>query len=319
MKNNSFRHLFYLLIGIFLLASVYLPVQSLWSRLANQTKINALTSTLTARSTWYASSTKSASVTPTFLSNAETATIEEDEIKDELVQLGLDPAKGKLAWVHPPANITVQDDFQAVYRQEYPTLSVHNFIIAADIRWKTSSLLSGCGFSLRNHGAAVSPNRYLILINRLPYGYLQFTALAQGQPANIREIYLSDELISLENDATNHLAVVAIENILTVYLNWEKIADIDVAAPPSMLDNLPPKPMPPPQTATDRELAAYLQLEKSYQEAVRKVSERYKAIEGAFYSASPIFNQGSVGLVAINHTGVTECHFSNAWLWSLDP
>jgi hypothetical protein len=231
----------------------------------------------------------------------------------------LDVEEGKLVWVHPPVKIIANEDNQAVFRQDHISVNVENFLVGADIRWQTSSNASGCGFSLRTHGENRNLNRYLVILTRVSYGHIQFTALSEGKPANIKEIYLDglDPQFSWENQSSNWLAVKAQGNLLTIYVNQTRIGEIDAASPPNPHPDLPP-PGKPQENSSLAEIDAYNKLDENYQDAIKKIEQRYKQVSEMFHQTKPVFSSGFVGFAAVNHTGQTMCEFSNAWLWSLD-
>ena len=270
-----------------------------------QNKIGLFASTVTAR----VRSTYPALVTPA------------DALKAELQIYGIDPTKGQVGWIHPPASLQTKKAQQALFRIEYPSVVARDFLIAADITWETSLASSGCGFTLRVHGDGPNLNQYLVILPRLVNGYVLFTTMAAGEVANLREIYANgiDPNFSSANGATNRLAVLAQGNILTIYTNQVKLGEVNVTQPPSSQPSLPPTPQPPGLGSSLESIERYDELQRSYVEIAHILEDRYAKVIEVFKRTNPYYEAGYIGLAAVNSTGATRCEFKNAWLWIIEP
>jgi hypothetical protein len=244
-----------------------------------------------------------------------------DQVLDELPAYHIDPVIGRLGWLHPSTSLSTDQPGQAIFRFEFPTIHGQNFVLAADITIESTDSASGCGFSLRVHGEPSVLSQYIVMFTRQPFGHLQFTALSSGEPANLRDIYFADQdaTFSWENAATNHLAVIAQGNNLTLYSNHSRLGTIDISSPPRAEQNLPPTPASPLPDASPQEVEQYQEVQAAYDEVVQTLNIRYREIEQTFLATSPLFTQGYMGFVAVNNTGSTICSFDRAWLWILDP
>jgi hypothetical protein len=290
---------------------------------AYQAKVKSLSITATVRAqdpVAQQKATQTALAEELWLLGGVQSQVSEKDPSSELPVYKIDSQLGQLAWIQSNQDVEANQENQAVYRHEFTNVIVRDFIIASDITWFTSSPSSGCGFTLRTHGEGRQLNRYLITIFRVSYGHLQFTALVEGQAANLKEIYFDpvESKFTWENETTNRLAVIARKEVLTIYLNQTFVGEIDTALPPSAELNFPPPPAKPQDSASSLQFEQYNQLNQAYQETLRQIGERYARVELLFEQTHPIFSQGFVGFAAVNHSGQTQCRFSNAWLWDLD-
>jgi hypothetical protein len=123
-----------------------------------------------------------------------------------------------------------------------------DFALAADITWDTQYGGSGCGFMFRSDGDKNKPNQYMVIATRFANGHVIFSALADGELANIHEFYPRDDDRSFDaqNGTTNRLAVVARGNLIEIYTNGVKIGEVDTTQPPT----LPVRPRSPSRRST---------------------------------------------------------------------
>ena len=73
-------------------------------------------------------------------------------IKDELREYGIDPATGRLGWIHPDTQIYVEGYLGFDYANQNAGTVAADFVIASDITWNTQFGTTGCGFVLRSDG-----------------------------------------------------------------------------------------------------------------------------------------------------------------------
>ena len=312
---NHQKHLIWLQYSILLLLGVYgctsLDTRTLTTD--SQTQLKSVTLTTTARG-----------LDPTRISESPktnpTSTISTHQITDELNVYGILPTTGQIGWIHPPAILISDQEQQLIFRYEYPTIIARNLVLAGDINWDNLAKPSGCGFSFRVHGEGLHPSLYLIILTRIDKGYILFTALDHGNPANLRELYANgiDPILNTNVGGTNHLAVIAQDKKVSVYLNRTFISVIDLTSPPLAEPNLPPRPTKPTNDKTSDDLNKYLALEAEYQSLVQLLDQRYKVILKTFEQVQPIYEVGYAGLAAFNSSGITSCKFSNSWLWIMD-
>ena len=241
------------------------------------------------------------------------------EIEAELREYDIPINTGGIGWINPPVQLIAKENQQLLMKFEYPDIKAGNFVIASDISWETDDQASGCGFTFRVNGEEPPLNQYILIITRMEQGYLLFSALHQGIVANLREVYAEgkDSLFDSTNSATNHLAVVALDSKLYIFLNRSFIQIIDTSEAPLLEPNLPPAPQPnqgsiEPSSQLD-------ELKKSYNNLVQLLTERYENVANTFQIVKPFYSAGYAGLTALNSTGVTTCNFENTWLWITDP
>lgn len=241
----------------------------------------------------------------------------EEQIHEELSLYQVLPSKGKIGWLHPTANLIAEEEQHLVFRYEYLTLAADDLVIGGDIEWDSTNQSSGCGYSIRVHGTGSHPDLFLIILTRMNKGYFLFSALYQGEPANLREIYVNgkDPLFNSKNNGINHLAVKAQDNIISLYLNRTFIDTIDTTQPPLAELNYPPTPEKPEAGSSNENVENYKSLKAEYKNLVQLLDNRYKAINERFVLVQPFYESGYAGLAVLNSTGKTSCTFTNSWLW----
>ncbi len=245
---------------------------------------------------------------------AATATAELP-IRAELPVYGVDPETGHVAWIHPPASITVSGPFQYDYVNQYIGTVAQNFVVSADITWHG---VPGCGFALRSSGNQDALSQYLVFMTRFGNGHVAFSSMIDGELNNASESYANylDPNFLVDDGTTNRLTVVARGNTITVFTNGVEVQQI-VAGDQAYL-MLPSAPTQPPAGASADELAAFDKNLAEHESLVAKITGNYKSNRSILQAETPYFERGFVALVAINESGTHTCDFDNAWLWVMD-
>jgi hypothetical protein len=238
----------------------------------------------------------------------------------ELPIYGLDASSGKVGWIHNPLTLDVSGYQQFAYGNDYMNITAKNFVLAADVTWNTQYGDSGCGFMFRSNGDKQKPNQYMLIATRFANGRVIFTAIADGDLANIHDFYPKDvdRSFQWQNDTTNRIAIVARNNLIEIYTNLVKIGEIDTTQPPKQIV-LPAKPMPPiDNTDTAAQQSYEAQLEE-YQQVVQQAQQNFQIANANYQKEKAIFTDGFLSMLAFTQGGRTECKFDNAWLWLLEP
>lgn len=145
----------------------------------------------------------------------------EQPIRDELPSYGVDPAAGRVGWVHPPVSLDIDGYLQYDYVNQYIGTVATDFVMAADITWNTFTGLSGCGFGVRASGDEKNFSGYLALASRGALGQVGFIVMQENEPVAGKEVYAGgiDPAFEWQNDTTNRLAVVGRGDTFTVFSN----------------------------------------------------------------------------------------------------
>ncbi len=141
---------------------------------------------------------------------------------NELPQYGIDPAQGRPGWVHPPVTIDLTGYQQYDYATEFAGTVARSFVAAADITWNTFTGLSGCGFAFR---ADDKGNQYLLIATRGGNGHVVFVTMADNEVIDHKDFYALP--LDINNDATNHLAVVGQGTLFTFYTNGVQAGQVE--------------------------------------------------------------------------------------------
>jgi len=231
----------------------------------------------------------------------------------------LDPNQGSVGWVHPPAKIELQGKNQYGYANDFMQTIVEDFAISADVTWDTQYGASGCGFMFRSDGDQNNPNQYMLIASRLGNGHVIFSALADGEMANVHDFYPrdSDKSFSAENGSTNRITVVGKGNIFEIYTNGVKIGEVDTTQPPTS-PKLPAKPTLPADQNNPSEMDKYRKQLEEYQDMVSQVNTNYGIALNNYKKTDAVFDKGFVAMIGVSESGKTMCHFDNAWLWLID-
>lgn len=237
----------------------------------------------------------------------------------ELPQYGLDASSGHAAWLHDPLTLEISGYHQTAFGNDYQQVTAADFVLAADITWDTQYGASGCGFMFRSNGDQNKPSQYMIIISRFANGRLLFTAIADGELANMQDFYPKDQDRSFDwqNQTTNRLAVVARGNLLEIYTNHTLIGSVDTTQPPGK-PGAPPKPSLPADQSNQDQMKNYQSQIKEYQEIVDQTQANYNLAQSNYQSRPAVFSDGFLGFIALSESGRTVCQFSNAWLWLLN-
>lgn len=237
----------------------------------------------------------------------------------ELPQYGLEPGGGHVGWVHDPLTLEITGYQQFTYGNDHPEVTAADFALAADITWDTQYGSSGCGYMFRSDGDKNKPNQYMVIATRFGNGHVIFTALAEGEIANIHDFYpkSADQSFQWENGTTNRLAVVARGALIEIYTNGVKIGEVDTSQPPSRLP-APPKPRPPADKTNQDLVSAYEDQLKEYEDIVKQSENSYQVAMGNYMKSAPVFEEGFLAMIAASESGRTVCTFSDAWLWQID-
>lgn len=151
-------------------------------------------------------------------------------IEAELPIYGVDPARGKVGWIHPPLTLQTEGYLQYTYGGEYITTVARDFVLVADITWNTRFGSTACGFVLRSDGNEEAFNQYIVLATRFTPGHVEFLIMQDGEIRDdeVTDIVPSrfDPLFQWQNDTTNRLAVVANGNTFTIFTNGTQIGQV---------------------------------------------------------------------------------------------
>lgn len=161
------------------------------------------------------------------------ATVTEDAlapIRAELPNYGIDPAEGKIGWIHPPLTIQTEGFLQYDYGGEFLSTVTGDFVLAADITWNTRFGSTGCGYVIRSDGNEEAFDQYLVIATRGATGHVGFVIMQDGEVLDdeITDIFANgiDPLFEWQNDTTNRMVVVGRGNTFTIYTNGTKIGEV---------------------------------------------------------------------------------------------
>ena len=103
-------------------------------------------------------------------------------IKDELREYGIDPAQGRLGFIHEDTQIYVEGYMGFDYANQNAGTVAADFVMAADITWNTQYGTTGCGFVVRSDGDQDENfNQYLIIATRGAAGHVLFFTQQEGE------------------------------------------------------------------------------------------------------------------------------------------
>jgi hypothetical protein len=238
----------------------------------------------------------------------------------ELPSYGLDATSGRVGWMHNPLTLDASGYQQVAYGNDFMNVIAADFVLAADVIMNTQYGTSGCGFMFRSDGDKNNPNQYMVILSRFANGRSLFTAVADGELANIKDFYPKDEDKSFDwqNGARNRLTIVARGNIIEIYTNLEKIGEVDTKAPPKRLVK-PPKPQMPTDKLDEKAMNQYKSLLNEYNKILEQNETEYQTAALNFETKPTDFKEGFLAMIALNQSGDTTCTFENAWLWLLEP
>jgi hypothetical protein len=237
----------------------------------------------------------------------------------ELPIYGLDASSGKLGWIHDPLTLDVSGYQQYAYGNDFMNVTAKNFVLAADVTWNTQYGDSGCGFMFRSNGDKQKPNQYMLIATRFANGRVIFTAIADGELANIHDFYPkdADRSFQWQNDTTNRITIVARDNLIEIYTNGVKIGEIDTTQPPKQI--VLPKPAPPIDSSDTAAQESYEAQMEEYQQILQQAQENFQVANANYQKRKAVFTDGFLSMLAATQGGRVECKFDNAWLWLLEP
>jgi hypothetical protein len=288
---------------------------------ANASNIGAL-ATAQAEATQQSrdiSATQTAQLANRDVTKLATATIAAPIIA-ELPTYGLDGSSGKVGWIHNPLTLDISGYQQFAYGNDYMNVTAKNFVLAADVTWNTQYGDSGCGFMFRSNGDKQKPNQYMLIATRFASGRVIFTALADGDLANIHDFYPkdADRSFQWQNNTTNRIAIVARDNLIDIYTNGVKIGEIDTTLPPKQIV-LPAKPIPPIDNTDVAAQQSYEAQLEEYHQIVQQAQQNFQIANANYQKEKAVFTDGFLSMLALTQGGRTECKFNKAWLWLLEP
>lgn len=237
----------------------------------------------------------------------------------ELPRYGLDATSGRPGWMHDPLRLEITGYQDFAYGNDHTQITAANFALAADITWDTQYGSSGCGFMFRSDGDENQPNQYMLIASRFANGRVVFTALADGEIANIQDFYPkdSDRSFDWQNGTTNRLAVIARGPLIEIYTNGMKIGEVDTTQPPKKPPS-PPKPQPPADQGNQSVVEAYQTQLKEYEEILSQSQSSYNTALANYSNRPAVFEEGFLAMIALSESGRTVCQFDKAWLWLLE-
>jgi hypothetical protein len=237
----------------------------------------------------------------------------------ELPRYGLDSSSGRAGWLHDPITLEISGYHDFAYGNDHMQVTAADFVLAADITWDTQYGSSGCGFMFRSDGDEVKPNQYMVIASRFANGRVVFSALADGEIANIYDFYPKDNDRSFDwqNGTTNRLAVIARGPLIEIYTNGVKIGEIDTTQPPKKPPT-PPKPAEPADKSNQSAMEAYQTQLKEYQDILSQSQTSYNTALRNYSERPAVFEEGFLAMIAVSESGRTKCTFDKAWLWLLD-
>jgi hypothetical protein len=234
----------------------------------------------------------------------------------ELAFYDVDTSLGHVGWITTTQTLTVTGYQQT--KVAMAPVTAADFVLASDVTWD-SRYASGCGFMFRLNGDPNKPDAYMFIISRVATGHAVFTALVNGELANIHDFYPkdNDKSFNADNDATNRIAVVARGNILEFYSNQAKIAEVDTTQPPSPV-HMPAPPVKPPSSEGQEAMDRYQEQAAQYQDYVKQMQTQYGNALNNYSKNQAIFTDGLLGLSVLSEAGSSQCRFDNTWLWIID-
>ena len=251
--------------------------------------------------------------------NQLATTTAEAPVRAALPFYNIDPDQGSVGWVHPPVKIELEGKNQYGYANDFMQTIVEDFAVSADVTWDTQYGASGCGFMFRSDGDKNKPNQYMLIASRLGNGHVIFSALADGEMANVHDFYPrdTDKSFNAANGSTNRITVVGRGNIFEIYTNGVKIGEVDSTQPPSS-PKLPPKPAKPTDQNNPSEMDKYQKKLEEYQDMVSQVNTNYGIALNNYKKTKAVFDKGFLAMIGVSESGKTVCQFDNAWLWLIN-
>jgi hypothetical protein len=234
----------------------------------------------------------------------------------ELPFYNVDPALGHVGWITTTQTLTVTGYQQT--KVVMAPITAADFVFASDITWD-SRYASGCGFMFRLDGDPNKPNAYMFIISRMATGHAVFTAMVNGELANIHDFYPkdNDKSFNADNEGTNRIAVVARGNILEFYTNEAKVAEIDTTQPPTPV-RMPAPPEKPLPSEGQAAMDLFLEQQEQYKSYSEQMQTQFSNAQRNYAKNQAIFTNGLLGLSVLSETGLSECKFDDTWVWIID-
>jgi hypothetical protein len=238
----------------------------------------------------------------------------------ELPFYGLDASSGSVGWIHDPLTLDVSGYQQSAYGNDFMNITAKNFVLAADVTWNTQYGDSGCGFMFRSNGDQQNPSQYMVIATRFANGRVIFTAVADGELANMHDFYPkdADRSFQWQNDTTNRITIVARDNLIEIYTNRVKIGEIDTTQPPEQIA-LPAAPTAPIDSSDTAAQEFYKAQLEEYQQVVQQAQQNFQVAKANYQEGKAVFTDGFLTMLALTQGGRVVCQFDNAWLWNLEP
>ncbi len=238
----------------------------------------------------------------------------------ELPVYGLDSGSGRLGWRHDPLTLEITGYQQMANGNDHPEVTAADFALAADVTWDTQYGSSGCGLMFRSNGDQKKTDGYMILLTRFGSGHVLFTALSEGEIANVHDFFpkTADQSFQWQNGTTNRLAVIARGNLIEIYTNGVKIGEVDTTQPPERL-SAPPKPVQPLNQNDTAAMNTYQKQMEEYNDILDQYESTYQTALGNYNERTAVFTDGFLTMIAASESGRTVCTFEDAWLWLIEP
>lgn len=237
----------------------------------------------------------------------------------ELEQYGVDPERGRPAWIHPPARLELEGYQQNDSVNQYIGTVAKDFVLSADITWNTEYGTSGCGYVLRSDGNEEAPNQYMLIATRGGQGHVIFTTMANGEFVDRKDMYATgiDPVFGFQNDQTNRIAIVARGMNFEIYSNGTKLGDVKTGEPPSK-PVFPPAPEKPSDSSDSEAMEQYKQEKERHDKEIEEIEKMFSGQQQSYEEYNTAFERGFVTMIAISESGRTVCEFDNAWLWLME-
>lgn len=144
-------------------------------------------------------------------------------IHTQLIQYGVDPNQGRLAWVHAPVTLEALEHGQYEFVNHHILTTAGDFVLVADITWETLQAETGCGFAIRSDGNEDAINQYLIIATRGGLGRVLFAPQKNGNvmtdEGHEMFAHAMDPAFGWHTNKTNRLAVVAQGQTFSIFTN----------------------------------------------------------------------------------------------------
>ncbi len=202
-----------------------------------ETPVPTNTATQTPEPTSTATSTPEPTATATATPNRtgtaqaiQTATSEAffAQVQPDLDSYGLELKDGHLVWMSSaPVAIDVTGYLEHTPRSLDKVGSIADFFWQTDIKWKTTTGLSGCGLIFRSEEDFKKGEQYRFVMMRLQYhplweleylkdGYFQYAVTVDGNAQSTGN--LKDD-----NNSTNTVAIMAVGEEITTFINGRRL------------------------------------------------------------------------------------------------